>query len=277
MNGLVRDVLSIASGTSLSGSARLTNFNPDRFIFVVSGATAVTKADLKKIKVTANFKNSVGSGLAICNNLPLDLVANYSDYHYGFGLLGDDTKGAFALDLGKYILKADDEITISVSTSDTLSQSLSMYIIAMDSYVGKEKLLTYKYIDASATQAYQESGVVAVYGQISEPSESVFMTVDDFYGSNNISELAVAGIGASLGSAEDFDNFGILFNDSTGLTQPVTVRAGSDREEFLIVVWNFDVNRLGFATADLNNVQLLAQSIRQSNPTKSKCLEYYYS
>ena len=56
MNGLVRDVLSVASGTSLSGSARLTNFNPDRFIFVVSGSTAITKADLKKIKVTANFQ-----------------------------------------------------------------------------------------------------------------------------------------------------------------------------------------------------------------------------
>lgn len=276
MNGLVRDIISIPSGTSLSGSARLTNFNPDRFIFIVSGSSAITKDDLKKIKVTANFKNSVGSGLAICNNLPLDLIANYSDYHYGFGLLGSDLKSAFALDLGKYILKADDEITISISTSSALSQSLSLYVIAMDSYVGKEKLLTYKYIDASATQAYQESGVCSVYAQISEPSANVFMTVDDFYGSNNISELAVAGIGASLGSAEDFDNFGIVFNDSTGLTQPVTVRAGSDREEFLIVVWNFDVNRIGFANADLSNVQLLAQSIKASNPTKARCLEYFY-
>ena len=35
MNGLVRDIISIPSGTSLSGSARLTNFNPDRFIFIV--------------------------------------------------------------------------------------------------------------------------------------------------------------------------------------------------------------------------------------------------
>ena len=139
MNGLVRDIISIPSGTSLSGSARLTNFNPDRFIFIVSGSTAITKDDLKKIKVTANFKNSVGSGLAICNNLPLDLVANYSDYHYGFGLLGDDTKGAFALDLGKYILKADDEITISVSTSSTLSQSLSLYVIGMEKKKKKDR------------------------------------------------------------------------------------------------------------------------------------------
>ena len=89
MNGLVRDIISIPSGTSLSGSARLTNFNPDRFIFIVSGTSAITKDDLKKIKVTANFKNSVGSGLAICNNLPLDLVANYSDYQRLFELMMD--------------------------------------------------------------------------------------------------------------------------------------------------------------------------------------------
>ena len=54
MNGLVRDIISIPSGTSLSGSARLTNFNPDRFIFIVSGSSAVTKDDLNMIKVTAN-------------------------------------------------------------------------------------------------------------------------------------------------------------------------------------------------------------------------------
>lgn len=277
MNGLVRDVLTISSSTTPSGSARLTNFNPDRFIFIVSGASQITKADLKKFKITANFKNSVGSGLAICNNLPLDFIANLSDYLYGFGLLGDDTKGAFALDLGKYILKSDDEITISVNVSETLSQALSLYVVAMDSFVGKEQLITYKYINASATQAYQESGVSAVYAQISNPSESVYMTIDDFFGSNNISELAVAGIGAALGSAEDFDNLGICFSDSTGLTQPVTVRAGSDNEELLFKVWNFDVNRLGFASADYSNVQLLAESIRSGNPTKSKCLEYYYS
>ena len=38
MNGLVRDVMSIASGTTLSGSARLTNFNPDKILFIVESA-----------------------------------------------------------------------------------------------------------------------------------------------------------------------------------------------------------------------------------------------
>lgn len=276
MNGLVRDFIKIDSATSLSGSARLTNFNPDRIIFTVRGTGVVTKDDLNKILVTMNFKNSVGSGLAITNNLPLKIVANMNDYLYGFGLLGSDTTACFALELGKYILKSDDEITINVSTVGTLSQALSLYVIAMDSVVGKEQLITWKYIKASATQAYQESGVLEVYGQIENASDSTFITVDDFYGSNNMTELSVCAIGSALGSAEDYDGFGIVFHDVTGLTQPVTVRAGSSNEELLFKEWNFDINRLGFESVQDSSVQLLAQNISDSNPAKAKCLKYFY-
>lgn len=276
MNGLTRDFIRISAATALSGSARLTNFNPDKLIFTVRGTSAVTKEDLNKIVVTLNFKNSVGSGLAVTNNLPLKIIANMNDYNYGFGLLGSDLTACFALELGKYILKSDDEITINISTVGTLSQALSLYVVAMDSFVGKEQLISWKYIKASATQAYQESGVLEVYGQIEDASDSVFITVDDFYGSNNMTELAVCAIGSALGSAEDYDGFGIVFHDPTGMTQPVTVRAGSDNEELLFKEWNFDVNRLGFETVDDQSVLLLAKSIAEGNPTKSKCLAYYY-
>ena len=277
MNGLVRDFLRIDKSTSLSGSARLTNFNPDRVIFTVKGDNAVTKEDLDKILVTMNFKNSVGSGLAVTNNLPLKIVANMNDYMYGFGLLGSDTTACFALELGKYILKSDDEITINISTVGTLSQELSLYVIAMDSVVGKEQLITWKYIKASATQAYQESGVLDVYGQISDASDTTFITVDDFYGSNNMTELAVCAVGSALGSAEDYDGFGLVFHDVTGLTQPVTVRAGSANEELLFKEWNFDVNRLGFESVQESSVKMLATNIADSNPSKAKCLKYYYA
>ena len=277
MNGLVRDFIKLEKSTSLSGSARLTNFNPDRLIFTVEGATAVTKEDLQKIVVTLNFKNSVGSGIAISNNLPLKIVANMNDYLYGFGMLGSDLTACFALELGKYILKSDDEITISISTNGTLSQELSLYVVAMDSAVEKEQLISWKYIKASATQAYQESNVLEVYSQISEASPSVYITVDDFFGSNNISELATTAIGSALGSAEDYDGFGVVFHDSTGMSQPVTVRAGSDSEEFLFKTWNFDVNRLGFENTDTENVALFANSIEKGNPSKAKCLAYYYA
>lgn len=277
MNGLTRDFIRIPSATSLMGSARLTNFNPDKLIFTVRGESAVTKEDLDRILVTLNFKNSVGSGLAVTNNLPLKIVANMNDYLYGFGLLGDDKTACFALELGKYILKSDDEVTLNISTVGTLSQALSLYVIAMDSFVGKEQLISWKYIKASATQAYQESGVLDVFGQIKDASENVFITVDDFYGSNNMTELAVCAIGSALGSAEDYDGFGLVFHDPTAMTQPVTVRAGSDNEELLFKEWNFDVNRLGFESVDDQSVLLLARSIAEGNPTKAKCLEYFYS
>ena len=157
MNGLVRDVMSIASGTTLSGSARLTNFNPDKILFIVESDTAPTKAELAKILVTMNFKNSVGSGIAITANLPLDLVANLNDYLYGFGLLGSDKTCCFVLDIGKYCLRADDEITFNVATSSALTNASSLVIKAIDSKIGKEQLVSYKYISAQASQAYQQN------------------------------------------------------------------------------------------------------------------------
>lgn len=276
MGGFIRDFITISGSANPSGSARLTNFNPDRLIFAVKGENAITKADLKKIVLTLNFKNSVGSGLAITNNLPLDIVANMTDYLYGFGLLGNDKTACFALDLGKYVLRADDEITLSIASVEALSQPVSIYIKAMDSFVGKEQLLTYKYVKASATQAYQETNILDVFAQITDASDNVYVTIDDFYGSNNISELAICAIGSALGSAEDYDGFGVVFHDRTGLAQPVTVRAGSSNEEFLFKVWNFDLNRVGFESSDVASVALFAQSISDGNPVKSECLKYYY-
>lgn len=276
MNGLVRDVMSIASGTTLSGSARLTNFNPDKILFIVESATAPTKAELAKILVTMNFKNSVGSGIAITANLPLDIVANLNDYLYGFGLLGSDKTCCFVLDIGKYCLRADDEITFNVATSTALTNASTLVIKAIDSKIGKEQLVSYKYISAQASQAYQQADVLTVYGQIAIPSDNVFITVDDFFGSNNISELAVAGIGSALGNAEDYDGFGVVFDDTTFMGQPVTVRAGSANEQLLFKVWNFDVNRIGFERTEFASARMFANSIKQGNPSKYKCLNYFY-
>ena len=276
MNGLVRDVLSIASGTTLSGSARLTNFNPDKILFIINSATAPTKAELAKILCTLNFKNSVGSGIAITANLPLDIVANLNDYLYGFGLLGSDKTCCFVLDIGKYCLRADDEITFNIATSTALTNAASLTIKALDTKIGKEQLISYKYIAAQASQAYQQADVLSVFAQIASASDNVFITVDDFFGSNNISELAVAGIGSALGSAEDFDSFGVVFDDSTLLSQPVTVRAGSSNEQLLFKVWNFDANRIGFERTEYQSAKMFANSIRQGNPSKYKCLNYFY-
>lgn len=277
MNGLFRNVLSLSSATTLSGSARLTNFNPDGILFYVDGGqNAITKAELAKINVTMNFKNSVGSGIAITTNLPLDIIADNNDYFNGWGLIGSETSGAFMLDIGKYCLRADDEITFDVSTSSTLTNALSLIIKAVDSKISKERMLSYKYITASASQAYQMADVVSVFAKIASPSDSVYITTDDFFGSNNVSEIAVVSVGAAMGSAENMDNYGPVWLDDTGLTQPVTVRAGSANERFFIKCWNFDVNRIGFERAEFNSAKLLAKSIADGNPSKNRCLRYYY-
>ena len=155
MNGLVRDVLSTQSATTINASARLTNFNPDKILFIVSSASAVTKADLEKIRLTMNFKNSVGSGIAVAANLPLDIVANMNDYFYGFGLLGSDLTACFVLDIGKYCLRSDDEITFAISTSEALTNACSLSVKALDTRIGKEQLISYKYVNAVQNQSYQ--------------------------------------------------------------------------------------------------------------------------
>jgi hypothetical protein len=277
MNGLFRNVMSLASGTTLAGTARLTNFNPDKILFYVDGgSSAITKAELAKINVTMNFKNSVGSGIAICANLPLDIVADNNDYFNGWGLLASETKGAFVLDIGKYCLRADDEITFDISTSTTLTNALAVIVKAIDSKISKEQLISYKYISASASQAYQQADVMSVFAKITSPSDSVYITTDDFFGSNNVSEIAVVAVGGAMGSAEDMDNYGPVWTDDTGLTQSVTVRAGSNNERFLIKCWNFDVNRIGFERAEFNSARNLAKAIADGNPSKNKCLRYFY-
>ncbi len=275
MRGLVRDVLHLQSGKNLSGSARLTNFNPNCLVFSVRGGSAITKSDLEKILVTINFKNSVGNSIAVANNLPLHMICDLTDYLAGFGLLGNDLNGAFYLDIGKYILKADDELTFSVSAAG-LSTGLALSIFAIDTKVSKEQLVSYAYIKGKATQAYQQANVMTVYLKVANPSPDVFVTVDDYFGSNNISELAVCSIGAALGSAEDFDGFGTLFVDTSGLSQPVTIRCGSDSEELLVKQWNFDDNRIGFANQDFLSVQSLAEHISQTNAVKARCLRDFY-
>lgn len=277
MNGLTRNVAHIASATSFNASARLTNFNPDHLVFCATGASALTKADLDKIVVSINFKSAVGGSIAVANNLPLRMIADFSDYVSGFGLLGSDTVGAFALDIGKYILKANDELTFEISTTGTLSVAIALDVFAMDSKIGKEKLLSYTYIEASATQAYQNANVIDVYARIPSADDSTYMTVDDNFGSTNISELAVVAIGASLGHSEDWDSFGVVWTDDTGMAQNVTVRAGSSNEKLLVVKWNFDTNRIGYEATEKANVQTFAQSIKDSDPSKYKCLMAFYA
>ena len=276
MNGLVRNVMQI-TGVSPSGSARLTNFNPDKILFVVRGTVAFSKTDLSYFKVTMNFKNSVGSGIAISANLPFDIIADLSDYHFGFGMLPSTVgAGSYALDIGKYCLRADDEITFNVDCDHTFDDPFTIDIFALDTKIGKEQLISYKYVSAQASQAYQVADVLGVYGKISSPSSSVYITTDDFFGSNNISELAVIGIGAAFGQAEDMDDFGLIWSDDTGMTQPVTVRAGSSYEQILFKCWNFDVNRIGYERPEFNSAKLLASSIQNANPSKAKCLKYFY-
>lgn len=276
MNGLTRDILSLQSSTNLQGSARLTNFSPNLICFKISGSSAVTKDDLRKILISTNFKNSVGSGVAITNNCPLDMLADLTDYELGFGLLGDDKTVAIALPVGKYVLKSDDEITFNISTEGTLSQGLSLYMFAVDNFIGKEQMLNYKFVKCSATQVYQEPNVLSVYGQFTNPSDTIFMTVSDFFGSNNISESACATMGAILGHAEDYDNFGVVFHDRTGLSQNISVRSGSDNERLLMKCWVFDEKRLGYAVDSMNDVSLLANSIKNNDAVKYKCVSYFY-
>lgn len=277
MNGLYRNIMSIGSATTFSASARLTNFNPDKILFYVSSGSAISKADLAKIAVTINFKNSVGSGIAVTPNLPLDMVADLNDFEAGNGgVYGTDTVGAFCLDIGKYCLRADDEMTFNISTTATLTNACGLIVKAVDTKIAKEKLISYAFISAVANQAYQNSGVVAVYGSISSPSDSVFITTDDFFGSNNLSEIAVIALGAAVGRAENVDNFGPVWIDDTGLSQDVTVRAGSSNERFLVKIWNFDANRIGYERSEFNSAKLLADSIQKGNPSKYKALRYYY-
>ena len=278
MNGLFRNVLSLSSATTLTGSARLTNFNPDHLLFYVDGgSSAVTLAELKKIIVTVNFKNSKGAGVSVAANLPLDMIANLNDYLAGNGTFGSETKAAFALDIGKICLRSDDEITLDISTATTLTNALSLTIKAVDSRIGKEQIISYKYVEASASQAYQQSDVLAVFAAITSPSDAVVITTDDYFGSNNVTEIAVCAYGAAFGCAENVDNFGPVWEDDTHLSQPVTVRAGSANERFLFKTWVFDQNRIGMSRTEFDMARNYGKSIAQSNPVKAKCLNYYYT
>lgn len=276
--GVINSTLPATSSFSFNG--KITNFSCDSLMFAViangSSATAVSNADLAKIIVRVQLKNSKGSNAIVINSVPARVLAKLSDMLGGWGENGSDKYGAFGVNLGNIVLDGDDELDITITGSD-LSQQYAISIFGVDAVVGAEKIYLYDYVKGSATQTYQQVDAEKVYLCLDDdavPSDANTIAVNDYYGRNIITENEAIAIGAVIAQSGDADNFGLVWADDTGLTQDMSFKVASDSETFLVVRRFFDVNRLGMGQQSIIDYADYLGYIQRTNASKYKCLQY---
>lgn len=270
-----------AATGAFSVNGKLTNFSLDNLIFAVtasasSSPSAVSDSDLAKMVVRVQLKNSKGANAIIINSVPLNILARYSDYIAGWGSNDADKFGGIAVPVGNIVVDGDDEIDVTISGTG-LSQEYTVSVFGYDYLVGPEKILLFDFVDASATQTYQQVDALAVYLALAEgstPSDSNSIAVNDFYGRNIITELESMALGAALARSGDFDDFGPVWADDTGLSQNMSFKASSDNEMFLVVRRFFDIQRMGLGQQSVIDFTNLLQDIQRTNPDKYKILQY---
>ena len=269
-------VASLPATNAFSENGKITNFSCDCLFLTLSGAAAVAAADLGRIVVRVQFKNSKGNNAIVVNSVPLIILAKYSDYIGGWGENSSDKYGSVMIPVGNICLEGDDELDITISGTG-LSQAYSLAVFGWDTYIGAEKVLMYDYVAASASQTYQQVDALAVYmalGDLSIPSDSVTIAVSDYFGRNIITENEAIGIGAALARSGDWDDFGCVWSDDTGLSQDMSFKAGSSSELFLIIRRFFDSSRLGVGQKSVIDYADYLKYIKQHNPVKYQCLQY---
>ncbi len=268
--------VSLPATDSFSHNGKITNFSCDSIDFSLSAAAALTLVDFDKIIVRVQLKNSKGSNAIIVNSVPLGLLARYSDYIQGWGINSEDKYGAISIPVGNIILEGDDELDISLSGSG-LSQAMAVSVFGYDYKVGPEMIFLYDYVDASATQVYQQVDAAAVFVALPDgvvPSDTNSIAVNDYFGRNIVTENEAICLGAASAQSGDWDNFGLVWSDDTGFTQDMSFKASSDNEDFLVLRRFFDVNRLGMGQQSVINKADYLAFVKRTNATKYKCLQY---
>ena len=270
----------LSATSSFSFNGKITNFSCDSLAFALtangSSPAVVSDADLAKIVVRVQLKNSKGSNAIVINSVPARVLAKLSDMLGGWGVNSSDKYGAFGVDLGNIVLDGDDELDVTI-TGSGLSQQYGITVFGVDAVVGAERIMLYDYVKGSATQTYQQVDASRVYLCLDEdavPSDVNTIAVNDYYGRNIITENEAIAIGAIVSQSGDADNFGLIWSDDTGLTQDMSFKVASDSESFLVVRRFFDVNRLGMGQQSVIDYADYLGYIQRTNSSKYKCLQY---
>ena len=267
------------TGTAGSWTGKLTNFSPNDLVLAITDTTAspspISEADLAEMKISIQFKNRLGKNAVIMNNVPLDVVAKLSDYEGGFSCNSADSTGAFKIGLGKIVLTGQDEIAVTIDYTSS-APSFSACVYALDQYVGKEVINIYEYAVGSSGMQLTFPNALVGYMAIATPSASVNVRTSDFFDDNLITELEVVANGATLGQAENFDNFGPFWADKSGYSQLLGVTCGSSNERVLVREWFYDANRIGVAQSETKSLTEYANDIKATDSEKYKCLTYIF-
>lgn len=266
---------SLPATDKISVNGKITNFSCDKLVFAFSASGAVTGDDLAKVICRVQLKNSKGANAICVNSVPAKILAKLSDFMGGWGVNADDKYGAFAVDLGNVVLEGDDELDIVV-TAEGLSQAYALTVFGVDQIVGAERIMLYDFIDASATQTYQQVDACSVYLSLADSAvpSSKSISVNDYFGRNIITQNEAIATGAVMAHSGDVDNFGPIWMDSTGLTQDMSFKASDDAEEYLVVRRFFDSSRIGMGQQSVIDFANYLAYIKRVNPSKYQCLEY---
>lgn len=277
--------------TSFTFNGKITNFSIDK-LFINIWRNPLKVDDLRKIFVTAQLKNSKGNNAIIINSVPLFLLAKLSDYKSGFGIAVDGDLAywqSIAVDLGNIVLEGDDELDVVITGSGLSSPTSSsdkiegdLVVFGYDNVIGAEQIICYEYVQGSATQTYQQTNASEVYLNLSigtsegshAPSNANVIAVNDFFGRNTITEIEATTIASVQAQSGDLVYFGLVWTDSTGLTQDMSFKVPVAGEEFLVVKRWFDVSRLGMGQQSVIDYADYIEHVQRTDSNKYKCLQY---
>lgn len=230
------------SGTSYDSSASVKGKSVDTLIFFT---TIATVAELAKCTATVTLKSMIGRDEVLGNSLPLDLIARMSNFKAGYDLPEEVTGGlsAFHLPLGNIILSGDDELILSVKTTENLIASKVTKVFISDTIAGVEQILKYDYIPAASGVNHMAKNCreLYLYSDGEESSENE-ITVTDSFGTEVVPCLGVVTQGAVLGRSETWIDFGVAWRNRFGLPDNINFTSATS-QEFLAVCEVFQKDR----------------------------------
>ena len=249
--------------------AKLASFEPDGLDLEIDvSGTEHTFSEFNKMRLYVTLKNSLGDDINIISAVVGDLL-KLSDYAGGFSSkLHNDAEGKYYayIPLGNIMLEGEDSLEVSFSYTGHETVVYHVRLDAIDIQQGNEYILGYDSVTGNGDSRYFRDAV-AVY--LTSPSVgNMFKCQDQMKGSNTVLDHVAVALANELGQLEQREDFGIVWQDGSGLSQnlSITIPSGAN---VLVVKRYFPVERIERKSNQAQvQYQQLLEKIRVENPEK---------
>lgn len=234
------------------------------------------------LNLTKRIGSGDGGSVALLNNVRVYDLLSYSDSVAGVSMMSTDfTKGEEVrisgyFDLGFFAMESRDALEISLNVSDNSKLPSNAVLFEISSVFDSVQVPCYRvYQSAKPTGADQPyKNVLGLY-YIGEGQNNTF-SVTDQIGNKNVNIDSAIALSNARGQFEFFTDFGEVYKDTFDLSQDLSFRCPTDKDDvsILVVQYAFYPNE---TVKSLNDVVAtkgaLIEKIRNSDELKYKYLE----